>query len=106
MANCEYVRKYYGVPACIGRRVVCDGKPGIIAEDRGAYIGVLLDECKPNDIRPFHPTCMVEYGEMGEVRKMNKSQQRYHDFLKVGDVFDSFGDYLKHIEWERRRAAI
>ena len=28
--DCEYVRKYYGVPACIGRRVICYGKPGII----------------------------------------------------------------------------
>lgn len=95
MANCEYVRKYYGVPACIGRRVICDGKPGIIAEDRGCYIGVLLDECKPNDIRTYHPACKVEYGEMGEVRKMTRAQQRYQDYLKVADCFDSFLDFLR-----------
>lgn len=35
----EYIRRYYGVPAEIGRRVRIDGKEGVIAEDRGAYIG-------------------------------------------------------------------
>jgi len=30
----------------------------------------------------------------GEVRKMTRSQQRYHDYLKVADCFDSFKDYL------------
>lgn len=38
--NCEYARKAYGVPACIGRRVIAYGQPGIIAEDRGHYIGI------------------------------------------------------------------
>jgi hypothetical protein len=42
--DCEYARVYYGVPACIGRRVTVDGKPGIIAEDRGHYIGVNFDD--------------------------------------------------------------
>jgi len=48
--NCEYVAQYYGVPACIGRRVIAYGKPGIIAEDRGNYIGILLDSDKPGPV--------------------------------------------------------
>lgn len=93
----EYIRNAYRVPAEIGRRVVIDGKPGVIAEDRGAYIGVVLDENPPNRIRPYHPTHLVEYGEMGEVRKMTRSQQRYRDYLEVADCFDGFGDYLEYL---------
>jgi hypothetical protein len=54
--NCEYVRQYYGVPACIGRRVMVYSKPGIIAEDRGNYIGVNLDTDKPGRVSNYHPT--------------------------------------------------
>ena len=36
----QYVNNAYGVPACIGRLVIVSGKRGIIAEDRGHYIGV------------------------------------------------------------------
>lgn len=76
MANCEYVRKYYGVPACIGRRVVAYGKPGIIAEDRGNYIGILLDEDKPGNINNYHPTDGIEYlDEIGKVRPMTRSMK-------------------------------
>lgn len=42
MMNCYYVRNRYGVPACLGRRVSAYGEPGIITEDRGYYIGILL----------------------------------------------------------------
>jgi hypothetical protein len=94
--NCEYVSKYYGVPACIGRRVEVDGEPGIIAEDMGYYIGVLLDSDKPNNINPYHPTHKVKYLGMGNVRKMTKSQKRYRRFLRVGDCFETFGDFLRY----------
>jgi len=77
----EYVRKYYGVPACIGRRVVVDNKPGIIAEDRGHYIGVNFDSDKPVVIRNAHPTSEVEYLGIGKVRKMAMSQKQYQDYL-------------------------
>ena len=90
----EYIQRCYKVPAEIGRRVLIDGRPGIIAEDMGAYIGVLFDDQPPNVILPHHPTSMVQYLGMGEVRKMTRSQQRYHDYLKVADCFDSFKDYL------------
>lgn len=93
--GCEYVRSYYGVPAAIGRRIVVNGKPGVIAEDRGHYLGVNLDSDKPGVIVNCHPTWEVQYGEMGEVRKMSKSQQRYRRFREYGDGFESFIDYCR-----------
>lgn len=62
----EYVKKHYGVPAEIGRRVVVEGRPGIIAEDRGHYIGVNLDCDKPGVVYNVHPTDNVEYLEITE----------------------------------------
>lgn len=63
----EYCKKYYGVPADIGRRVLVNGEPGIIAVDRGNYIGVNFDKDKPGIISNCHPTWEVEYLEMGKV---------------------------------------
>lgn len=91
--NCEYVRQYYGVPARIGRRVMVYGKPGIIAEDRGHYIGVNLDTDKPGQVSNYHPTDKVEYLDMGKVRKMTRSQQRYHDYLNE-DPSCTFAEWL------------
>lgn len=92
--NCEYVQKYYGVPACIGRRVIAYGKPGIIAGDRGHYIGILLDSDKPGHVNNYHPTDGIEYlDEMGKVRKPSRYQARYQRFLEYGDGFDSFLDF-------------
>lgn len=92
--SCEYVREHYGVPAVIGRRVIAHGKPGIIAEDRGHYIGVNLDSDKPGVISNYHPTDNVEYLDMGTVRKRTKSQLRYQRWLEYGDSFQSFRDFL------------
>lgn len=91
---CEYVRNYYGVPAEIGRRVTVSGLPGIIAEDRGAHIGVLFDTDKPGCVYPCHPTWKVEYLGKGSVRQMTRSQARYKRFIEYGDCFDSFRDFL------------
>ena len=93
MNNCEYVRKHYGVPAEIGRRVTVSGKPGIIAEDRGNHIGVNFDADKPGVVLPCHPTWEVEYHGTGQVRKPSRSQQRYKRYLEYGDSFVSFIDY-------------
>ena len=90
----EYAKEYYSVPADIGRRVVVNGKPGIIAADRGHYIGVNFDSDKPGVISNCHPTWKVEYLEMGKVRRMGRSQERYRRWLEVGDCFDSFRDFL------------
>lgn len=75
--DCEYVRRHYGVPAEIGRRVVVYGKPGVIAADRGHYLGVNFDADKPGVIHNAHPTSEVEYGELATVRPMTRSQKRY-----------------------------
>lgn len=91
----NYVGRYYGVPADIGRRVTVDGKPGIIAEDRGHYLGVNFDENKPGDIRNVHPTWRVEYGAMGKVRRPTRAQLRYQRYLTVGECFGSFADFLR-----------
>jgi len=89
----EYINKYYGVPAEIGRIVVVNGRPGIIAEAIGGYIGVLFDDEKPTSILPCHPTWEVEYLSMGKVRKMTRSQRRYHDYLKA-DSDMTFAEWL------------
>lgn len=91
---CEYVRDTYGVPADIGVRVVVSGEPGIIVADRGNYIGVNFDRDKPGVIKNAHPTWEVQYGGFGVIRKMTRSQQRYADYMKVSECFDSFLDYL------------
>lgn len=55
----EYVRRYYGVPAKRGCRVVWDGKPGRLTSGNGHYVRVLLDgERRP---RIVHPTWHMEY---------------------------------------------
>ena len=80
--SCEYARAHYGVEACIGRRVEVNGKAGIIAEDRGHYIGVNFDEDKAGFIINAHPTWKVKYLGMGKVRSMTRSQKRYQRFLE------------------------
>lgn len=92
--NCEYACRYYGVPACIGRRVTVAGKPGIIAEDRGHYIGVNFDDDKPGVIKNAHPTWEVVYLGMGVIRKPSRSAARYQAFLQ-DDCGESFGEWLK-----------
>ena len=91
----DYVKDYYGVPASLGRRVIVNGRPGIIAADRGHYIGVNFDSDKPGDISNCHPTWRVEYLGMGKVRKLTRSQKRYLRFLEYGDGFESFIDFCR-----------
>jgi len=90
----EYVKDHYGVPACIGRRVIAYGEPGIIVEDRGHYIGVNLDKDKPGVVGNYHPTDQIQYLDLGKVRKLTKSQKRYKRFLEYGDSFQSFREFL------------
>jgi hypothetical protein len=100
----DYIRNYYGVPACVGRRVVVDGQPGVIAEVQGHYIGVLFDSDKPSRILPCHPTSGVEYGDMGEVRPMTRSQRRYQRFLDADGAYGTFREFLEYETACRRRA--
>ena len=92
--NCKYVRDYYKVPAQIGRRVRIGGNEGIIAEDRGHYIGVNLDKDKPGVIRNYHPTDGVEYLDLGKVRKLTRSQRNYRDFLNL-DSSMTFAEWMR-----------
>lgn len=104
--SCEYVRDYYAVPAAIGRRVVVNGKPGVIAEDCGHHIGVLFDSDKPGSISPCHPTWRVEYQGMGCVRRMTRSQHRYKRYLEFGDCFDNFLDFCRWDDNKRRTGGL
>ena len=89
----EYIRDHYKVPAKIGRLVTVDGKPGTITGAVNAYIRVLFDKDKPGDSKPCHPTWKVEYGKMGKIRKMTRSQQRYQEYLDSEDD-RTFAEYL------------
>lgn len=98
----KYIRDHYGVPAEIGRRIVAYGKPGIITEDRGNYIGVTLDSDKPGTVNNYHPTDGIEYLGMGTVRKVSKSRERYQRFRSIADIFGgSFRDFLAYEKTER-----
>lgn len=67
----EYVQKYYGVPACFGRRIKDDqGRLGTIVEDRGNYIGVNIDKNKPQTVFNYHPTSVEYLDEIAEPRKL------------------------------------
>lgn len=102
--GCEYARNYYRVPACIGRRVEVNGRPGVIAEDRGHYIGVLFDDSKPGEVVNAHPTWKVTYMGMGKVRKMTKAQRCYRDYLEFGDCYDSFIDFCRWWHSQARKS--
>ena len=89
----EYVKRHYGVPAGMGIRVVVQGKPGIIAADRGHYIGVNFDEDPPGDIVNVHPTDEVEYLDKGRIRKPSRSRARYQRYLS-SDCGCSFAEWM------------
>lgn len=92
--NCEYVRDYYDVPACIGRIVTYKGKQGTIYEDGGNYISVNFDDDKPGQTINIHPTDPnLAYLGMGKVRKMTRSQQRYRDYIS-SEYGGTFAEYL------------
>lgn len=93
--SCEYVRRYYGVPAEIGRRVKINGRPGIISADRGQYIGVTFDSDGPCVVHNAHPTSEVEYLGLGALRKLTRGQQRYRAYLEVADLYESFAHWLR-----------
>jgi len=100
----EYVRNYYGVPAVIGRRVTVDGKPGIITEEMGAYIGVNFDGTKATAVMPCHPTWKVEYLEMGTLPKLTRGQKQWMEYSKVRDCFENFREFLRYKQQQRTGA--
>lgn len=88
-----YVIENYGVPARIGRIVKMQDRQGVIAADRGHYIGVNFDDDKAGVISNVHPTD-VEYLGLGSVRKLSASQERYRKYLEVADCYESYPQYL------------
>lgn len=102
MSTCAYVRQHYGVPAQVGRRVIVDGQPGVIAQDRGHHIGVNFDAAKPGVIESCHPTWRVEYlRETATVRRQSRSQARYQRYLDA-DTSESFIEWLRAEGFRRR----
>lgn len=98
MSDCKYVRDYYGVPAKVGMRIRYKGHGGIIYADGGCYVRANMDADKPGVTCNIHPTDPdLEYLEMGKIRKMTRSQERYQRYLEYGDGFDSF---LQYIGWD------
>ncbi len=55
----DYVRRYYDVPAELERRIVFDGRPGVIVGAEGGYLRVRFDD-DPGSV-PLHPTWRVDY---------------------------------------------
>lgn len=70
------------------------GKPGIIAEDRGHYIGINLDSDKPGHVSNYHPVDGIEYLGIGKVRKPSRGRARYCRYLEYGDMFENFRQFL------------
>lgn len=89
----EYINKSYGVNACVGRRVIIDGEPGVIVGTHGAYIVVNPDHLKPYQTANYHPTWRVEYLGIGKVRKMTAGQKRYQEYLDA-DTDCTFAEWL------------
>ena len=95
--SCEYVREYYGVPARVNMRITYKGEGGIIWKDGGNYVCVCMDSDKPGVTGNIHPTDEnLKYLEMGEPRKMTRSQRRYQEYLDscYYDAGDSFATFL------------
>lgn len=91
--NFEYIKKYYKVPAEIGRRIKFYGKDATIVEDRGHYLGVNFDSHAPHIIMSIHPTDDVEYLDMAKPRKISKSKERYQQYLN-SEVDETFAEWM------------
>lgn len=62
-----YIRRYYGVPANVGQRVIADGEPGVIVGGKNQYLLIDLDSGREQITGVWHPTWHMAYlGEDGE----------------------------------------
>mgnify|MGYP001608882860 CR=1 FL=1 len=59
----EYVRRYYGVPAELGKRVVYNGTPATIIGARHSYIIVWRDGEPWENAVMAHPTWRMDYND-------------------------------------------
>lgn len=99
MTGFEYINQTYGVNACVGRRVIANGKSGVIIGTNNAHITVNLDEDKPCVKTYWHPTWQMQYLDLGTVRKMTAGQKRYQEY-RDADWFD--GTFAEWLGVERR----
>lgn len=97
MADFEYIRTTYKVPAERGREILLSSKrKGIIVECRGHHLGVNFYDTEPHVVLSVHPTWEVEYLGIGTIRlpKNNKSKDRYRKYLESeSDI--TFGEWIK-----------
>lgn len=100
----NYVKRAYGVPCDIGRKVTYKGRPGIIYEDGGAYVAVNFDSDKPAHVNYVHPTDPdLVYGDMGERRRLTKAQERYRNWRR-SECSETFFEWIKgrmYLHYER-----
>ncbi len=61
----DYINRAYAMNVKIGQRVIAYGKPGVVAADRGNYIGIRLDGEK--HINNYHPTDGLEWPDLQAV---------------------------------------
>uniref|UniRef100_A0AAU6W1S0 Uncharacterized protein n=1 Tax=Pseudomonas phage Touem01 TaxID=3138548 RepID=A0AAU6W1S0_9VIRU len=92
-APCTYVQRHYGVPACIGRRVIAYGKPGTITSDFGHYVGIVLDDSSKRKPGRYHPTDGIVYGDMADKLPKHPRQTNYDKFCDE-DCGYSFEEWL------------
>jgi len=82
----------------MGRVIIAYGKRGVIVEDRGHHIGILLDTDKAGDVGIYHPVDGIEYlDQIEKPRKPKKSRQRYLDYQHDRDWFD--GTFIEYCKW-------
>lgn len=96
MSNFEYVNQYYGVSACVGRRVVAYGEPGTIVKDYGQYIGIVLDTAPHASPERYHPTDGIEYGDVVDYEPPSMNARQYQAKRNYQEFLDADCGYEFH----------
>ena len=97
----EYIKDHYEVPYFLdlGIKIKYKDKDGSIVKDAGNYIGINLNEDKPNVVCNVHPLDenLIYFDIKVPKRKLSKGQERYQRYLEVAECFKDFKHFLK---WE------
>ncbi len=101
----DWINKYYKLDVKVGLEVEREGKRGVVVEDMGNYVGVIMED-RPNQVRPYHPTDLVYGGMAKRVPKISRSAKRYQEYINISEAIGiSFGEYVKREkeikEWGR-----
>ncbi|UFT95023.1 hypothetical protein [Pectobacterium carotovorum] len=100
MSTFDYINHYYGVNACVGRRVIAYGHPGTIVRDFGQYIGVVLDDDPNSPPDRYHPTDGIIYGDIVDYTppKINarqaKAKRNWQEYLDADYGHRDFAEWL------------